>query len=465
MLANHQRFRSARRAFAPLCIAALPTWSLAQPALQAPPDDRLNRLERRLDELDRQRQAELKTRDEEIARLRSRLDAAPAAPAATAPAADDVERTKRDILKDIDANQSGTFLHPNPISFNPDVAVIGDFLGSSSTRRQNDAYNRFDVREVELDLRAAVDPRADAVVILAFERDVENPVFPGDEPAEGPESSVSIEEAFLSLHDFGVPNLTAKLGRFHVRFGRQNMLHLHDLPTANVPFVNQAFLAPESLTDAGLSLSYVLPPNLVGGQYIELIGEVIAGEGGSSAESPTLGGDLTVDSPAFNLHALWNADVAPNWNLELGGSYLWGRREAQHGVDVHLFGGDVTLIRTDPTGKFFNQLFQAEAIYGMVDQSEGGDTQDALGAYVLAQQQLNRDWYAGLRLDWTEDPNNDGTEAWGVSPYVSWYWSEFLRFRLEYQHKAGDVPTENNLFFQATWIFGAHPPHPYWSMR
>ena len=457
---NHH-FRAVGRAIAPLCLAALPAWSVAQST--APADDRLNRLEQRLDELDRQHRAELKARDEEIARLKSRLDAAPAATGLTA---DEVERTKNDILKDIDANRSGGGAAPRtPASFNPDIAVIADFLGSYSTRRQNDAYNRFDVREVELDLRAAVDPRADAVVILAFERDVENPVFPGDEPAEGPESGVSIEEGFLFLHDFGVPNLTAKLGRFHVRFGRQNMLHLHDLPTADVPFVNQAFLAPESLTDAGLSLSYVLPPDLVGGQYIEFIGEVIAGEGGSSAESPTLGGDLTVDSPAFNLHALWNADVAPNWNLELGTSYLWGRREAQHGVDVHLFGADVTLLRTDPRGKFFNRLFQAEAIYGLVDQPDGGDTQSASGAYVLGQQQLNRDWYAGLRLDWTQDPNHEDAEAWGVSPYVSWYWSEFLRFRLEYQHKAGDVPTENNLYFQTTWIFGAHPPHPYWSMR
>jgi hypothetical protein len=39
------------------------------------------------------------------------------------------------------------------------------------------------------------------------------------------------------------------------------------------------------------------------------------------------------------------------------------------------------------------------------------------------------------------------------------------RFRLEYQHKAGDVPTEDTLYFQATWVFGAHPPHPYWAMK
>jgi hypothetical protein len=106
----------------------------------------------------------------------------------------------------------------------------------------------------------------------------------------------------------------------------------------------------------------------------------------------------------------------------------------------------------------------AEAIYGDVDTSRT-DTQHALGAYVLAQQQINRDYYAGVRLDWTQNPLDDQQEVWAVSPYVSWYWSEFLRFRVEYQHKGGDVKDEDTLYFQCTFIYGAHPPHPYWAMR
>ena len=323
------------------------------------------------------------------------------------------------------------------------------------------------MRELELDLRAAVDPRADAVAVIAFERDVENPIFPepgGGEGEGGPDTEANLEEAYLFLHSFGVPNLTAKLGRFHVRFGRQNILHLHDLPTTDPPFVNQAFLAPEALSDAGLSLSYVIPPKYVGGQYVELVGEVLAGEGGSSSESPTLSGDLSVDSPAFNTHLLWNGDVRRDLNLELGGSWLVGHRAADNRLDLNLLGVDATLVRTDPTGRFRNFLLQGEAMWALSDQDDGS-TQHAFGAYVLGQQQLNKDWYAGLRLDWTQDPNDDSREAWGLTPYVSWYWSEFLRFRASYQHRDGDRPAEDAVWLQVTWIFGAHPPHPYWAMR
>ena len=419
--------------------------------------------ERRLTELEQKYKDDIAARDNAIADLQRQL-AGKAIPEKLEWFEDQKAQLRQEVLEAVNApSQSGageSSFGRTPVSFNPDIAVVGDFLGSWSNQRRNDAYNRLDVREVELDLRAAVDPRADAVGILAFARDVENPVFSEGDPLFGPDTSVDIEEAYLFLHDFGIPNLTAKVGRFHLRFGRQNILHLHDLPTSDPSFVNQAFLAPEALTDSGASFSYLIPNPW--DQYLEAVVEIISGEGAGS-ESPTLRGDLAVDSPAVNTHLLWNTDLG-DWNLELGGSWLWGHSDPDNSLDLNLFGGDVTLLRVDPTGGFNNQMFQAEAMYALLDQPDGS-TNEAWGAYLLAQQQLNKDWYAGIRFDWTQDPNDPQQEAWGVSPYVSWYWSEFLRFRMEYQHRGGDAPDADVLMFQMTWIYGAHPPHPYWSMR
>jgi hypothetical protein len=258
-----------------------------------------------------------------------------------------------------------------------------------------------------------------------------------------------------------VENLTAKLGRFHARFGRQNILHAHNWPTVDNTFVGQSFLGAEALSDAGLSLSYVIPPSLVKGQYLELILELLSGEGG---ESPTLNNDAQIDSPALNTHLLWNHDLRKEWNLELGGSWLTGKHDNNDHLNTNLFGFDATLLHIDPSGRFNNQVFGFEMIHGITDIADGS-TSNATGITALAQQQLNRDWYLGMRLDWTQDAVDDSREVWGVSPYVSWYWSEFLRFRIEYQHREGDVPDDNTLYFQATWVFGAHPPHPYWAMR
>jgi hypothetical protein len=449
------------------------------------PDARMDRFEQRLNEMEHKYEAELKARDHEIARLRALIEQR----ASTPTTATSSGHSTQDILDEIDKangpsaaaqtqrseavaqrmlknaeSRSTLGLQRTPVSFNPDMAVVGDFHGNISTDNSNPARNRFDLASAELDLRAAVDPRADGVVVLPVSRDVDDPLF-FRHPGEGSgavNTGVEIEEAYIFLHDFGVPNLTAKLGKYHLRFGRQNILHSHDWPTVDNNFVNQAFLGPEAISDAGLSLSYVIPPKLIGGQYIELIAEIISGEG--SGDFPVLNNDAFVHSPALNMHVLWNHDISRDWNLELGGSWLTGKHNDDDSQNVNLFGGDLTLIHTDPTGRFNNQLFQAEAIYGIVDTSRS-DTQRAWGAYLLAQQQIDRDWYAGVRLDWTQNPLNDRQEVWGVSPYVSWYWSEFLRFRLEYQHKDGDVKDEDTLYFQAVFIFGAHPPHPYWAMH
>jgi hypothetical protein len=449
-----------------LCIALLGALTCFAVGAQPTTDQRLDRFERRLNEIEQKYQTEIKSRDEEITRLREEVNQLRRTPPTT-DSTDEIERTKQDILKDIETNRTPQTILRTPVSFNPDIAIITNYLASISGDNANPARNRFDVGELELDIRAAVDPRADGVAIISLERDVDDDIFfnksePGDEEPESVETGIALEEGYLFLHDFGVPNLTAKLGRFNLRFGRQNILHRHDLPTSDNPYVNRAFLHPEALSDSGLSLSYVIPPNLTRDHYVELIAEIISGEG--DEEAPVFNNDQFVDSPALNTHVLWNHDVAKDWNLELGASWLTGKHNNDNRQNANLFGVDVTLIHTDPTGRFNNLLLQGEAIYGDVDTSRE-TSEHAWGMYVLAQQQVNRDWYLGCRFDYTENALSDAQQVWAVSPYASWYWSEFLRFRLEYQHRDGDVTPEDTLFFQATWVFGAHPPHPYWSMR
>ncbi|HEY8746779.1 MAG TPA: hypothetical protein VIM11_02315 [Tepidisphaeraceae bacterium] len=463
-------------------IGALGCASTAIAAAQAVPpttqDSRLDRLEQKLDQL----QSDVKARDQRIEQLEAELAKRP--PATSQPAAmaappspgtpassqpdtsglSDIDKTTQDMLKDIQTKEAATPTLRFPANFNPNFAVIGDFAGNVSSEHRNPAMNRFDLREIELDLRAAVDPRADAVVILPVDRSIANPLFfdQNTRQNDNVDTSISIEEAYITLHDFGVPNLVAKLGRFHLHFGRWNLLHLHAWPTVDNAFVVQSFLGPESLADSGASFSYIVPPGLIGGQYVEADAEIITGEG--ERDDPVLNNGAYVTTPGVNFHLLWNHDLGPDWNFEVGGSFLHGHHNDSARQYANVFGTDLTLMRRDPTGRFNNQFFQAEVMYGNVD-NRAGNPQHSAGAFLVAQQQLNRDWYGGVRLDWTQNAVNEHQEVWGVSPFVTWYWSEFLMFRLEYQHKGGDVLNADSLFFQCDFVFGAHPPHPYWSVK
>ena len=61
---------------------------------------------------------------------------------------------------------------------------------------------------------------------------------------------------------------------------------------------------------------------------------------------------------------------------------------------------------------------------------------------------------------------------WAVGPYLTFMPSEFLRFRLGYKHterrqargftnNGGSARIVDEILFQATFILGAHPAHPF----
>ncbi|MEA2733645.1 MAG: hypothetical protein QOE14_96, partial [Humisphaera sp.] len=86
--------------------------SQAQTAATPPPSDqnRLDKLEQRLNQLE----ADVKSRDEEIARLKSQLTA----PQSTQPTGDEIERTKQDVLKDLESRQASPLTLRTPANFN-----------------------------------------------------------------------------------------------------------------------------------------------------------------------------------------------------------------------------------------------------------------------------------------------------------------------------------------------------------
>ena len=269
----------------PIALVLLVCWGTLSRADSAA-NERLDRLERRLDDMEKRHAAELKVRDDQIAALKAQL-ANPQTAAATQ-AQDEIEKERLAALKDVMAEEAK---HPTPrvaASFNPDIAVVTNFGGNYSPYHKNPALNRFDIGSVELDLRAAVDPRADAVAILPVSRDIDNPLFFDPNDRSGTvDTSIEVEEAYLFLHDFGVPNLTAQLGRYHLRFGRWNgnCTNTTGRPWTNA-YIVQSFLGPEALVDNGLSLSYVVPPKLIRNHYVELIAQIISGEGDEEAARP-----------------------------------------------------------------------------------------------------------------------------------------------------------------------------------
>ena len=347
---------------------------------------------------------------------------------------------------------------------NPDITAIVDMGASLSSDGTDKSLNRFNLREVELGFRAAISPAADAVIITSIEEGIDQ----SDPNNVTVDHTLDIEEAYINFHTLpGGFNL--KAGKFRNDFGRNNRLHTHALPQIDRPFAVQAFLGEEGLLTTGASLSWIVPNPF--DAYIEATAEVVNSNGG--ADSPILGGP-NAKNPAVIGHIKYFGDITPTSSLEIGGSYLFGHSSGDVNMTGNLFGLDLTYLWRDPQAADSRSFVaQSELFFSNVDTTDplngAGVRNNAFGMYAFAQYQFGRNMYAGVRFDYTEFPTADFTGLndirRGVSPYFSWYLSEFLRLRLEYQHEfdssTGALNTRDNLLFGLTYTIGAHPAHDY----
>jgi hypothetical protein len=344
---------------------------------------------------------------------------------------------------------------------NPEITAFLDMGGSLSTDGDNEARNRFSLREAEVDLRAAVTPLADGVLVLAIGEEIEDPF--GDVKID---FKFELEEGYLDVHTLPW-DLALRAGKFRSAFGRNNLLHIHDLPQVTRPLAVQAFLGPEGLATIGASLSWLVPNPW--DQYLELATQVVNADGGS--ESPILGGPGAAN-PAVLSHLKFFQDIGDTGSLELGTSFLYSRASDSRD-DGYTLGADVTYMWRDPAASDFRSLLLQGELFWSNSDFETGSRNDNWGFYAFGQYQFSQNWYAGIRLDYTDLPNvevrRSSDSAWGTSAYFSWYLAESLRLRLEYQHSERDLlgqdGSEDALLLGLTFFIGAHPPHPYWVNR
>ena len=96
------------------------------------------------------------------------------------------------------------------------------------------------------------------------------------------------------------------------------------------------------------------------------------------------------------------------------------------------------------------------------------DAKRPFGTSVFTQWQFDRRKYAGVRWDYTTTLIDPTAQRRSLTPYFTYYFSEFLRFRLDYEHLWSDLVAEHKrdtVFFELNWIFGSHPPEPFWVNR
>lgn len=335
--------------------------------------------------------------------------------------------------------------------FNPDIGVVLDTVGTLTEMEPEDfeedeGFDRFSVREIELNIGHDIDPYSRLDLTLTFS-DFED---------------VSIEEAYVYYARLPL-EFAGRVGRFRLPVGLSNPLHRDQLFTVDEPLVVQRYLGLEGLSRTGVEVTRFLP------QFNDSFTQQVrfgVVEGGIGEEG-TLFGESR-QQPTYFGRLRNTVELSPADRLDFGVSYLAGNaEETEDDVDVMAWGVDAQYAHQ--FGSFRALTLQAEALLQDRDEAlTDFAEEDPWGYYLLANFRATRRWEFGGRYDWVEVADYDpfGDEAHerddeqAFSAWVTFHQSEFARWRLQYEHiELADGLDDDRLMLQGTFIIGWHQ-HP-----
>ena len=317
--------------------------------------------------------------------------------------------------------------------FNPDMAVIGNFIGTTGENRIEPAPS-LEMHEAEVTFQAVVDPYARADVFLSA-------------TPEG----VDVEEGFLTLTSLP-GGLLAKVGKMKEQFGKVNTMHAHTLPWIDVPIVMKNFLGgEEGLNDSGISVSKLLLNPLF---FLEATGEIYQGNSG-----PFQTHERNDVSWLGRLRGY--RDINESTNLDIGASFTRGHNNAGLNTTTQLFGVDATL-RYRPLRRAIYRRFMArtELMWSRREQAPGDVS--AFGMYASGEYQFARRWFGGVRFDRSDRANDANLVDKGPSFIITYWPSEFSQIRGQYRRTTyAEGVTANEAMFQFLFSIGAHGAHVF----
>jgi hypothetical protein len=339
--------------------------------------------------------------------------------------------------------------------FNPDIAVIGDFLGAAGTNSvQPDPFALggnhpmpLQLHESEASFQAVVDPYARADFFLSF----------GEE-------GVEVEEGFLTFTSLP-GGLLARVGKMRAAFGKVNSLHNHVLPWTDRPLVTYNLVGGEDgISDAGLSAARLIPNPWL---FLEATGQVFRGDSG--AEGSPLYHTTRRQELSYVAHLRAYQDITENSNIDLGASYSRGHNgvlfdEAAPDLGsrvTQLYGIDATF-RWRPLQRSIYRSFvgRTEWMWSRRDQENGLQSGD--GMYVSGDYQFGRRWFVGARYDRSTRATDASLLDTGGSLVLTYWPSEFSQVRGQYRRtNYAQGPSANEFLFQFQFAIGAHGAHPF----
>lgn len=334
-------------------------------------------------------------------------------------------------------------------AFNPEISLVSDVI--SMYQPESPHYDEllqsgFNFRLMDLNIQSPLDPFSIAKATVSFS------------PAEG----VELEEAYI-LWTNPFPRTKISVGKFRQQFGIINRWHEHALDQIFLPLPLQLYLSQEGLNQVGISLETLLPSltattNELFIQITDTRNEVLF-----DRNEPGL--------PAVLVHFKNFYDLSPSTYLEIDLSGVVGTND-DVGFTVtrrhqwsYLGGVDVTLSWSPVQRALYKGFTWRSALLHLKKEQPLAPDIRAWGGYTYLDYKLSRRMIAGIRFDGLQPPEypNQSRYIWQVVPYVTFWQSEFVFMRFQWNHQWGSAleSSQNQFMLQMDWALGPHKHEKY----
>jgi len=326
-------------------------------------------------------------------------------------------------------------------ALNPDISVIGDFIGAIGGNSQQNSVSlqpipALQMHESELGLQSIIDPYARGDFFISFG-----------------EQGVNLEEGYITFTALPA-GFVAKVGKMRSAFGKVNTMHNHVLPWVERPLVSNNLVGGEDgIDDAGFSVERIIPAPK--GIFLEGTGQLFRGDSADVFQSSQRSDVSTV------LHLRGYRDITESTNVDLGVSYARGHNDQGSAFLTHLYGVDAT-VRWKPLRRSIYHSFVGRSEFICSNRLQLPVPQKSFGYYASADYQLGRRWFLGGRYDHSDRNRNDALTDKGGSIVLTYWPSEFSQLRGQYRFTryANNIDA-NELFVQLIFSLGAHGAHPF----
>jgi hypothetical protein len=327
-------------------------------------------------------------------------------------------------------------------ALNPEISVTGDVVGALLFPDGADSRATAIPHEFEFAFQAALDPYSYTKVFVSYEEPLEIAGYP-EEEGEEEHGGFALEEGYL--YWVGLPGRTGlKVGKFRQEIGLYNRWHTHALMEVDRPLPTVAFLGDDGLIQTGLSLTS--PTLTLGPSATTAYFELTAGTNDALFE----GGN----QPSYlgRLQSTY---------FQVGATGVYGRN-SDESLTSRLLGLDFAF-RWSPPARALYQDFQLKGEWYWVEKEidlPGGGMTDRRGGWAQANYRFSRRWIAGFRGDYLEA--GDGDPTYQLVPTLSWWQSEWVRLRLQYNYlKAANAGGNHTVLLQVVWAIGPHRHDTY----